>query len=68
VGLLAAVGGCLVELLGESLVLGSFGVDAERGSGFLERGEAAVGGGDALVGGGAGGVDLVAPVWSVQGQ
>ena len=59
-GLLAGVGGCLclVELLGERLVLGScgvevgfgsFGADAERGSCFFECGDAGVGGGAVLV-------------------
>ena len=58
VGVLAGVGGCLGELLGESLVLGScgvevgfcsFGADAERGSCFFERGDAGVCGGAVLV-------------------
>jgi hypothetical protein len=57
-GLLAGVGGCLVELLGEPLMLGSggvevgfcsFGADADGGSCFFECGEAGVGGGAVLV-------------------
>jgi hypothetical protein len=57
-GVLVGVGGCLVELLGESLVFGScgvevgfgsFGAEAERGSCFVERGDAGVGCGAVLV-------------------
>jgi hypothetical protein len=52
------VGGCLVELLRESLMLGScgvevgfgpFGADAERGPCFLKRGDTGVGRGAVLV-------------------
>ena len=57
-GLLAGVGCCLVELLGEPLMLGScdvevgfcaLGADAERGSCLFECGDAGVGGGAVLV-------------------
>jgi hypothetical protein len=57
-GVLVGVGGRLVELLGESLVLGScgvevgfcsFGADAEGGSCSFECGDASVGGGAVLV-------------------
>jgi hypothetical protein len=57
-GVLVGIGGWLVELLGEALMFGSYGVEirfgsfganSKRGSCFFERGDTGVGGGAVFV-------------------